>query len=313
MSLTQLVTRPTRGGLKYAQRLLGLRHDSFVDTDDIIMSLDMEVEKREASLTRTARRPYVNQLAIATLDTRYLKDLASTADLKSLIPVRLFQSVARSEMTDHSSPVSAGTIIQKQVTATVLDNLLVIDKLASAAGKHRYRQVVLVGQSIWEDLRSLRLLGFDAALFSIIPMILDTHEMARHLFPPFHPKLDLPSGQDFSLADVLARFGHRPDSTRFHNATNDAVYTLHLLLFLVYNACKESMNHKIVRRKPETINHCNLAKLGEWLSLLTQDGPATVWEERRQQASEVSSHPVISSVGISPLPKKSLQSSGPGS
>lgn len=125
-------------------------------------------------------------------------------------------------------------IASKQVSATITQNLRISD---GPNNTHHLRNIVLVGHSLGEDLRILRLLGIDVASevgpCSILTII-DTDSISRFLSPPHHPNRATGPGQDFTLAGVLAGLGCLPPRAEFHNAGNDVVYSLYaMLLFAI--------------------------------------------------------------------------------
>ncbi|KAK2603425.1 hypothetical protein QQS21_004375 [Conoideocrella luteorostrata] len=147
---------------------------------------------------RSGAKPVVTQLGFARLDTRDVQSLSSSSDLRSLISV-LGQNLRIYGQTSNGNAL---------------------------------RNIILVGHSIGQDLLNLRLL--DINIFDIAPIItsIDTHSVARYLFPPYSPGIDLQHGKNFSLAGVLSELGCKPNPSEFHNAGNDALYSLYLMLLL---------------------------------------------------------------------------------
>lgn len=122
-------------------------------------------------------------------------------------------------------------ISRKQVRSTITQNLRIRDQLSNPTNT-TLRNIALVGHSIGEDLRILRLLGIDISKTAPILTIIDTHTISRYIFPPFHPNSRPEPGQNFSLAGVLGELGCRPPTSEFHNAGNDATYSLYAMLLL---------------------------------------------------------------------------------
>ncbi|KAK7952556.1 uncharacterized protein PG986_008284 [Apiospora aurea] len=89
------------------------------------------------------------------------------------------------------------------------------------------------------DLSFIRKLGIDIASIAPVLTILDTHIMSRCLFYPYSRLLPVAHWDGSSLAGLLARFEYRPARGRFHNAANDAEYTLHALLLMAAKSGEE--------------------------------------------------------------------------
>ena len=90
----------------------------------------------------------------------------------------------------------------------------------------------VVGHSIGEDLRILRYLDIDISSIAPIFTIINTHTISRFIFPPYHPDLCPNPEHNFSLAGILAELGCQPQRFEFHNAGNDAVYSVYAMLLL---------------------------------------------------------------------------------
>lgn len=127
---------------------------------------------------------------------------------------------------------TARLITRKQISATVIRNLQIRD---DRAGDGPFRNIILVGQSIKQDLKVLRCLGLE--LFHIAPVLttIDTYLLARYTLPPYNPDIRLLPEQTFTLRGVLSKLGFEPDTSEFHNAGNDAVFALYAMLRLAVN------------------------------------------------------------------------------
>ncbi|KAI1487120.1 hypothetical protein F5X96DRAFT_651420 [Biscogniauxia mediterranea] len=107
------------------------------------------------------------------------------------------------------------------------------------------RGVILIGHSIRGDLKILRLLGIDISTIAPIIAVIDTHTLSRFVLPPYHPNVPTLPGQDFSLRGVLAQLSCRPPTATFHNAGNDALYSLLAMLLLAVRnsaACRAELS-----------------------------------------------------------------------
>jgi len=117
----------------------------------------------------------------------------------------------------------------------IAQNLYIRDSLAGPENGH-LRNIILIGYSVREDLRILRLLSIDAASIGPILIIIDTHLMARFIFPLYYPDCLFESGQYFLPAGMLAELGCLPDRLQFYNTGNNAWYLLYAMLLLAVEA-----------------------------------------------------------------------------
>lgn len=197
------------------------------------MSLDLEVASDRQRLHLSSEKPVVRQLGFARLDTRDVHSLSPSSDLGSLISLYMFESrgLPKSKREERRC-LFAHTqyITQDQVSTTVSQNLHIEDN-SDSHQNGQLRKIVLVGHSIRDDLKILRLLG-DVCSFAHVLTLIDTHAISRFTLPPYHPNLAPEPGQDFSLAGVLAGLGCRRHPPESHNAGNDAVFTLYAMLLL---------------------------------------------------------------------------------
>ena len=224
---------PKLGGLNHLERLLQLRQDSVLSTDAICISLDLEVASDRERLHLSSEKPLVRQLGFARLDTRDIHSLSSSSNLESLILLSMFETNALPKSKGLERPclfAQTQRIAPNQIPTIIRQNLYIQD--SHTQQKNALRKIVLVGHSIRGDLKILHLLGIDIASLVQVLTIIDTHSMSRFLFPPFHPTLPTMPGQKFSLAGVLAELGYTPRPWGFHNAGNDAVYTLYVMILL---------------------------------------------------------------------------------
>ncbi|KAH8777756.1 hypothetical protein F5883DRAFT_544020 [Diaporthe sp. PMI_573] len=248
--IQSLKLKPGRlGGLKHLERLLGSREDGVLSIDAVFISLDLEVASDRQRLHLLAEKPVVTQLAFASLDTRDIRSLSTSSDLRSLISLQMFEVVEPPLKTEKATKekekgkekkqqcVFAQTylITPEEVSSTITQNLCIRDTVLGSKSSC-LRNIVLIGHSLGEDLKILRLLSIDPNSIGPISTIIDTHSMARFLFPPYRPNLTLEPGQDFSLAGVLAKLGCLPHRSTFHNAGNDALYSLYAMLLLAIKA-----------------------------------------------------------------------------
>ncbi|KAI9721880.1 MAG: hypothetical protein M1828_004975 [Chrysothrix sp. TS-e1954] len=90
------------------------------------------------------------------------------------------------------------------------------------------RHLVLVGHDILNDIRYLRILGYDISNLSSHLSILDTADLHRVYSQAWNPK---------SLAGIMYEF--EIPAFNLHNAGNDAMYTLWVMLALVVRSASE--------------------------------------------------------------------------
>ncbi|KAL7794250.1 hypothetical protein V8C37DRAFT_377002 [Trichoderma ceciliae] len=230
LAITPTKLKRHQGGLKHLERLLGLRQDQVLPTDAVFISLDSEVTSDPQILRPSGDKPIIAQLGFAYLDTRDLHLLSSSSDMSSLISVRMFQvtglslsKTAQSKGKKKCIFAEAHKITPEVVPATITQNLRVQDEIHKDQDQP-LRNIILVGQSILEDLKVIQLLGIN--IFKATPILtaVDTHLIARHILPPYNPNIFLQPGQDFSLAGVLSTLGCKINPLLFHNAVNDAVH-----------------------------------------------------------------------------------------
>jgi hypothetical protein len=89
------------------------------------------------------------------------------------------------------------------------------------------RKIVLVGHGIANEIHILRQLGVNLELSPVIVGVFDTSLLARDI---------MGQATKCRLVDVARRFDM--DASNFHNAGNDANYTLRILLMLAMNHCE---------------------------------------------------------------------------
>jgi hypothetical protein len=150
--------------------------------------------------------------------------------------------------------------------------------------KWNLRNIALIGHSVKEDLKVIQFLGLDAFQIAPVTGFIDIYLMARYILPLFDAKTPLGPDQHFSLAAVLSQLGCSPDPVQFHNAGNDAVYTLYAMLLL---AIKESTNRipemtcaelcRLDTLRPLVFDALDKAEFAKF-----QHPPAVPWASRRK-------------------------------
>jgi hypothetical protein len=235
---TKARLKPHLGGLRHIERFLGLRRDNFLPTDAILISIDLEVASDRKLLHLSNEKPLVTQIGFARLDTRDIRSMSNAADLRNMISVHFFlisdlllskTGEAKAKAKNQCVFAKSQKIDAAEVPPIIIKNLQLPDDNATDGS---LRNIVLVGQSIKEDLKVLRYLGIEPFTIAPVLSVVDTYLMARYALPPFSPKIRLEPGQDFTLAGILSELGCQPNREEFHNAGNDAVYSVYAMLLI---------------------------------------------------------------------------------
>ncbi|KAI1114252.1 hypothetical protein F5Y14DRAFT_188648 [Nemania sp. NC0429] len=249
------------GGLRHLERFLGLRPDNASSKDRpskdaVFISLDLEVASDRRRLHLSTDKPLITQLGFARLDIR---DFDS--NLESLISVSMYQikvqSKSKKAARKHKQPcifTHVQHILPEHVPTILMQHLRIQKNPAHNGDPHSSDQlqaIILVGHSIREDLKILRLLGIDISTIAPIVAVLDTHTLSRFVLPPHHPNVPILPGQNFSLKGVLAQLSCQPPITAFHNAGNDAMFSLLAALLL---AIRNSAARKAELSASELVN-----------------------------------------------------------
>ncbi|KAI1421286.1 hypothetical protein F5Y12DRAFT_768795 [Xylaria sp. FL1777] len=251
-----------RGGLRHLERFLGLRLDNAlsIGTDAVFISLDLEVGSDRQRLHLFTDEPVITQVSFARLDIRDFASLSASSNLESLISVHMYKievppkSKKAARKQERSCIFTHTQRIRRDKVPTILmQNLRIknINLRPNSTASDQLRGIILIGHSIREDLKILRLLGINISTIAPIVAIIDTHTLSRFVLPPHHPNVPTLPGQDFSLRGVLAQLGCRPPIETFHNAGNDAVYSLLAMLLL---AVRNSTARKAELSAGELVN-----------------------------------------------------------
>ncbi|KAI1123669.1 hypothetical protein F5Y10DRAFT_251360 [Nemania abortiva] len=151
-------------------------------------------------------------------------------------------------------------ILLEEVPTILMQHLRIRNNPARTGDQ--LQAIILIGHSIREDLKILRLLGIDISTISPILAVLDTHTISRFVLPPHHPNVPTLPWQDFSLRGVLAQLSCRPPITAFHNAGNDAVFSLLAILLLAIRNCATRKAELSAR---ELVNLCTVKHAVSWI------------------------------------------------
>lgn len=192
-------------GLQYLRKSLGLLSGSQkVDTlDAVFIAIDFEYSHFSAKTGRIRLR----EVGISTLDTRAIRYKE---------PEKIISSQHYRTVTDTKEFLFGTSIdITQDELVSLLKHLLIPE---DNSGKQP-RQLILVGHGFSFEIQVLRGLGINLALAPVVENILDTHYLGIEVF-----------GQDFSLSSLTRQLGL--EGSHFHNAGNDANFSLRAMLLL---------------------------------------------------------------------------------
>lgn len=235
--------------LALLQRFLGLCPDNAVHSDGLaplyhcdalFVAIDFEGKEQQSG---------ISQIGVSTLDSR---DLPSASSLG--------QSLIKSQLYCVSKPAKFRRLDKKTKTIftfgevswitkeEIVDTLVTIFEECSTYSiledvLRRPRNVVLVGHGLGQELRNMEMLGFRPELHARIIAHVDTqllsNEISGHTeFPSLRSVVYQVGLRSKEMHDAGALSRPR----RFHNAANDATYTLEALLLLVINEHQKAVN-----------------------------------------------------------------------
>jgi hypothetical protein len=216
---------PGDGGLQKAQQLLRLRHMENFDLslDVVFVATDFEVSRRD----KGKGVPPFKQFSMATLDTRDLRSEALLSPGTKYISTQQLSTSHASkdffdcDFTDFKECVFAEThfVSRDDLAATIVKSLHIQDIMSSDS--KALRNIVLVGHSIICGIIYLQQLGIGLYATAPVVAIPDALGMAKHVL-----------GRGYTLSALLNELECPCKASDFHNAGNDATYTLHAMLML---------------------------------------------------------------------------------
>lgn len=202
-------------GLQILQQRLGLLPGSLkLDAlDAIFIAIDFEYSHFSAK-TGCIR---IREVGIAMLDTR---------DISYKKPNNVISSQHYRTVIDTKQFIFGTSIdIEQDKLVDLLKRLL----FPEDQGRKRARKLILVGHGFSFEIQALRGLGINLALAPAVEDIFDTHYLGLEVF-----------GQDFSLSRLTRQTGIQ--GSHFHNAGNDANFTLRAMLLLAIHGFSEINN-----------------------------------------------------------------------
>jgi hypothetical protein len=157
----------------------------------------------------------INHFQHGRLDTQVGLAILDTRNLSSTSKITTFNFITGEDAYfDESAPLYRwGTAEKIPVTS-------ILSKINDCLRIYQNRSIILVGHGASSDLAALKALGFDFQENLVIAK-LDTYQLAR----------DLQMGQ-LTLKNLLMEL-ECPCDLKFHNAGNDANFTLRALLLLL--------------------------------------------------------------------------------
>lgn len=205
---------------------------SLTSTDAIFVSLDFEYSLRKVlngPVTKAGKpkKEYrISQMGIATLDTRDLGCVFPLPTGVDLISTQLFNighwpEANKKLLFGECTPITADDV------KAVLVNALCVPDDRTVMG--HFRDIVLVGHSLDQEVNIMSQFGLNLTDIAPIIATLDTHRISNKEL-----------GKGFSLFTLLKELGgvKMEHKDLFHNAANDANFTLRALLMLV-TRCRE--------------------------------------------------------------------------
>ncbi|KAL9609657.1 MAG: hypothetical protein Q9167_005587 [Letrouitia subvulpina] len=253
-------------GISQVQQLLGLdtvgprlkrelpnldSKDMPFTTDAVILAVDFE-GKENVGLG-------IRQVGLSILDTRDLRNAASlgqyviqnrhysfvTSDWKKRRPkfaIGTLKTVPQAELAPTLKTIfreigSFPTLMNTQHSTSFLEHQTV------NVGNHPCRRVILVGHGVHNELKDMKLLGFTPGDFANIIGIVDTQILFSQL-----------SGARYLISlkrltnllglqqKLLYLAGARPKQQYFHDAGNDAAYTLQTMLLMALKGYEKDVD-----------------------------------------------------------------------
>jgi hypothetical protein len=233
------------GGFQNVLQFLGLRDTTYCDNclDVVFVCIDFEASRRDTG----EGVPPVAQFGIATLNTRVVKSEAPPCPATKSISTQQFSTSHASkdffdcDSTDFKECVFAEThfVSRNNLAITFAKSLRIQDTTSS--DPKALRKIALVGHSTMSDIIYLERLGVDLYESASVLEIFDTHSMSKLVF-----------GRGFTVGALLGQLECPCEASDFHNAGNDATYTLHAMLML---AIKGSESREMSLPENESLEH----------------------------------------------------------
>ncbi|RDL31381.1 uncharacterized protein BP5553_09590 [Venustampulla echinocandica] len=230
------------GGLEFAEQLLELRDSKGFDpiSDVVLVSIDLEVSKYDKGKPGS---PPIREFGIATFDTRHLKPTSrslpnSSISTKQVSTCHASKDFIYCDATDFKECVFAETHLAKQGNLhKIIKKCLRIED-SSSPNSRTLRNIVIVGHSIKEDLKTLKRHGIVVHEIAPVVAILDTYRITWNLLGPHTNSNSTTFMTGFALWALLEELMIPHEKWDLHNAGNDATFTLHALLMLAIKSSR---------------------------------------------------------------------------
>ena len=213
-----------KGVQEFREHLPHILFPHTTSLDAIVMSIDMEgVHTHHDSI------PCPSMFGVATLDTRVLFDLSISPSHK--IHTKLFHRgrSTRSRIQNRRYLFSDRESYTKRTALDVLKKIF---------AQHKGRNVILLGHEIKHELEMMAYMKFKPEEHAYITHILDTGLLANASNTGFAPMKHGTPRVEKTLRHVLEELGFK--GKWYHNAANDANFTLRGLLLLVARAATDA-------------------------------------------------------------------------
>ncbi|RKF62934.1 putative qde-2-interacting protein [Erysiphe neolycopersici] len=236
----------------------------------VFVCVDVEAYERDARI--------ITEIGFATLDTKDLLLLAPGergVNWRSLIRPRHFR-ISEHKFYNNSDYVAGcadrfefGTseFISIKDASDIISDCFKnpVPKTGDADTKEQSnRKVIFVGHDVISDIKFLRTVGYDVYTLPNLFDMVDTALMYRALRREMNTR---------SLGVILTDMGIT--GWNLHNAGNDAVYTLQVMIAMAIKYLEERQNHKKTEslgRNPKKSSSSTLEKADAWSSSEDSDG-----------------------------------------
>jgi hypothetical protein len=178
--------------------------------DAIFVAIDFEWGEKQT--TTGGRKLHLREVGIAMLDTR---DLRKNNVSKDVISTQHYRIVWDDKSYGNKFLFGESTNVTQAEAVTILKRLFYLDKGPS----EEVRNIILVGHGVAWEVRVMLGLKIDLRKADDVIQIIDTNKLAVDVL-----------GRTKRLKDVVSDLGM--SGANFHNAGNDANYSLRAMLLL---------------------------------------------------------------------------------
>jgi hypothetical protein len=223
----------------------------------LLISVDFEGAKTHAS-----QRTMPSEMGISIFDTKYL-DCGSShfhnAALEhrgqNMLVTRHYQSIKKKKRDYRYFRFGESEPVDPDKFATISRQLFYMDK-ELLSPERDIRPIILVGQSIHEDIATMIYLGVNIRDAPSLMFDFDTQLLSYEVLGK------APKSQN-SLQGIMRRLGLRSDWYLMHNAGNDANFSLRTALMLVARKMEKSKIDKASEWKAELFRSIATAPIPE--------------------------------------------------